>query len=105
MAKHMDMDIDPEKRRFLAFLTICFLGGAAHQLHDWLGGTRGLTWKHFVARAVISTFIGVVCFYVFPKDSALSYGMSGLLSWLGAGGISLLIEIVLKFKEKKGNNK
>lgn len=79
-------------------LTVSVLGGIARQAHQWLGGHRP-TWRHFVARAVISLFIGVVCSALLPAQSPWSFAATGLLGWMGADGVALLLNIVLKNKK------
>lgn len=71
------------------------LGGAARQAHQWLSG-KTVTWRHFIFRAIISIFIGVICFHAMPKDAPWTYAACGLFSWLGADGIALLVQLCLK---------
>jgi len=81
-------------------VTVSVLGGIARQAHQWLGGHRP-TWKHLVARAIISLFIGIVCSYTLPQESPWSFAATALLGWLGADGVVLLLDIVLRTDRKK----
>lgn len=93
------MKIEPDSGwEGLATLSfVAVLGGLARQMHQWLDG-KHLTWKHFVARAVISTLIGVVCFYALPRESPWSYAACALFAWLGADGIAMLTQLIFKRK-------
>jgi uncharacterized membrane protein HdeD (DUF308 family) len=82
----------------MIMIVIALLGGIARQAHQWLTGKARPGWKHFLMRAIISVFIGVVCFYMLPRSSAWTGAITGLLSWLGADGITLLIELLIKTK-------
>lgn len=84
---------------FLPIIMIAILGGLAKQAQFVLQG-RKLTWKHFMMRAIISAFIGFVCYYILPA-TPWSYGLCGLLSWMGSDGISFLLDLVVKSRREK----
>lgn len=81
-------------------LLVSLLGGAARQAHQWLGG-RKVTWKHFLVRAVISLFIGAICYFLFPDHSPWSFAACGLFSWLGADGVALLLDLMVHTNKDK----
>ena len=95
------MDINPvEPNGGAVLVAVAVIGGAARQAHQWLGGHRP-TWRHFIARAVVSLFVGVVCCYALPQQSPWSFAVTGLLGWMGADGIGLLIDILIKTDKRK----
>ena len=87
---------------------IALLGGIARQSHQWLSGKK-VTWRHFVFRALISFFIGMVCSYAFPLElrdgehhhAPWAFATVGLLSWMGADGVALLLKL---FTTKNNGN-
>jgi len=79
---------------------IALLGGTAKLAYESLTGRRHTIW-HFILRGVVSLFIGVVCYHILPRDSEFGFAITGLLSWMGADGISILIEIVKANRKDK----
>ena len=78
---------------------IAVLGGTAKLAWDVLGGAKPPVW-HFFMRAIVSCFIGVLGYHIFPRDAEWSYAATGLTAWLGADGISLLVAIIRDRKAK-----
>jgi hypothetical protein len=95
----MNPELKPEQGIGTSVL-ISILGGAARQAHQWLGG-RKITLRHFAVRSIISSFVGVICYFALPPTSPWSYAACGLFSWLGADGIALLLNIVVKKNDKE----
>lgn len=95
----MDTNIEPPKGVWL-LVSVSVLGGIARQAHQWLGGHKP-TWKHFLARAVISLFIGIVCSYTLPTTTPWAFAATGLMGWLGADGVVLLLDIILRPEKRK----
>ena len=87
--------IEEPKLGPMTMMFIAILGGAARQAHQWLSGYNP-TWRHFIVRAIVSSFVGIVCYFALPRDAAWSYAATGLFSWMGADGIALLSQIVIK---------
>ena len=94
MNNAMTPEIDP-KEGLLTMGLVALLGGVARNAHQWLSGKK-VTWQHFVFRAAISVFIGVICYYALPKDAPWAFATCGLCSWLGADGVSLMIQLFIK---------
>ena len=95
----MNPDWEPP-RAVWVLVAVSVLGGLARQAHQWLGGHRP-TWRHLVARAIISLFIGVVCSYTLPEKSPWSFAATSLLGWLGADGVVILLDIVLRNDKRR----
>lgn len=93
------MTTEPPKNPLLILLMIALLGGIAKQAQLRLAGKK-LTWKHFFFRALVSLFIGVLCYYILPW-SAWSTGLCGLLSWLGADGVTFLLDLVVRSRGER----
>ena len=74
---------------------LALLGGAARQAHQYLSG-KSVTWRHFFFRAIISIFVGVLCYFALPEGEPWTYAVCGLCSWLGADGVALLFQLFLK---------
>lgn len=93
-------ELEP-KEGMITMGLIALLGGIARQAHQWLAGKK-VTWKHFFFRALISFFIGLVCSFLFPKVGSppqyapWSFACAGLLSWMGADGVSLLLKLMFR---------
>lgn len=85
-------DASPPPEWF-AKVAVAILGGVAKLAWEVLGGKKHPFW-HFMLRSVVSSFIGVVCYHIMPKGSELGFAMTGLLAWMGADGITLLVEMI-----------
>ena len=95
--KRMEPD---QQRNLIGMILLALLGGGANQAHLKMNG-RKIPWLHFMLRAPVSCLIGFVCYFLFPHDSPWSFVFSGLLSWMGANGISLLIRMTMKNKSEE----
>ena len=76
------------------FVFIAVLGGLA-KLHQGLAG-KPVPWLEIKSRCIISLFIGVLCYFFLPPDARWSVGVTGLLGWMGTGGIVWLIRTFLR---------
>jgi len=98
-------DLEPsESSKAIGLVTmscIALLGGIARQAHQRLSGKQ-IGWRHLAVRASISLFIGACCYYTFPTDARWAFPACGLLSWMGADGVSLLLQLF--FKGSKGGD-
>ena len=83
-----------------AMMVVAVLGGMARQAHQILSGKK-VTIIHFFMRAIISGFIGLVCYFALPPATAWSFATTGLMSWLGADGVALLLQIFFQRKNDK----
>lgn len=94
-------EIEPNKDFFGVWVMalIAVLGGAARQAHQHLTG-KPVGWRHLAVRATISAFIGACCYFAFPAGERWTYPACGLLSWMGADGVSLLLQLFFKGKDK-----
>jgi hypothetical protein len=103
-----DMDLEQVKpikenvgfwSSFIAFIVLPILGGLANQLSMALSHKEKITWSKFLCRAGISLFIGATCWFLLPRNNPISFATVSLLGWLGADGITLLLDL-LKMKRK-----
>jgi len=93
------MEPQPPKNPLFIVIMIALLGGIAKQAQLCLAGKK-LTWRHFFLRALVSLFIGILCHFLLPP-TAWSFGLCGLLSWMGADGVTFLLDLVVKSRREK----
>ena len=90
--------MEPDNQRNLVgMVLIALLGGVSNQAHIKMTG-RKVPWLNVLLRLPVSSFIGFVCYCFFPHESPWSFVFTGLLGWMGANGISLLIKVLMKEK-------
>jgi hypothetical protein len=91
--------INSAKGGLAVMLIVAVAGGVARQAHQILSGKK-VTVYQFGLRAFISTFIGLVCYFALPPATAWSFATTGLMSWLGADGVALLLQIFFQKRDK-----
>ena len=84
--------------RVSGFILMAVLGGLAKQSHDGLSG-KVFTWRQFFLRAIISSFVGILCSFFLPRGAEWSFGVCGLLGWMGTNGVVYLLDVVLRRRE------
>ena len=87
--------VDGARSGLIAMMVVAVLGGAARQAHQILSGKK-VSVVHFLLRGIISGFIGLVCYFALPPATAWSFATTGLLSWLGADSVGLLLQVVFR---------